>query len=81
MNEIKAYKKSFIFRENGKNPFLGAKSLWKGRRRLPTKMNITYFMRNEVLNTFSSNNCFKGNNVLGENREKPVCVYWNMRRK
>ncbi len=39
--------------------FLEAKSLLMGRGRLATKMNITFFMRNEVLNIFSSNKFFE----------------------
>ncbi len=54
--------KSGTFRENDKTPFLGAKSLLKGRGHLATKMNITCFVGNEVLNIFLSNNfCEKSN--------------------
>ncbi len=41
-----------------------------GRRYLATKMNITFFMGNEVLNIFSLNNFFEKSNIFGENREK-----------
>ncbi len=41
-----------IFCENGKKPFLGPKSLLKGRRHLATKKNITSHIGNEVLNIF-----------------------------
>ncbi len=42
----------------------------KDRGRLATKMNITFFMGNEVLNIFSSNNFFEENNIFRENDEK-----------
>ncbi len=52
-----------------KKPFLGARSLLKGRECLPKKMNITFSMGNEVLNifyltTFSKK---KKKNFFGEN--------------
>ncbi len=43
-------KKCVIFWENAKKPFLGSKSFLKDRRRLTTRMNITFFMGNEILN-------------------------------
>ncbi len=64
-------KKAEIFWENGKKPFLGPKSLLKGRGRLATKMNITFYLiENEVLNIFSCNNFFEKSNIFGENGEK-----------
>ncbi len=45
-------KKGCISWKNGKKPFLGLKSLLKGRKCLATKMNVTFFMGNEVLNIF-----------------------------
>ncbi len=42
-----------VFSEKTAKPqFLGHKSLLKGRGRRTTKMNITFFMGNEVLNIF-----------------------------
>ncbi len=64
------FKKSCIFWENGKKPFRGVKSLLKGRKCVAIKMNITFFMGNEVLNIFSSNNFFEISNSFGENGEK-----------
>ncbi len=63
-------KKAVIFWENGKKPFLEAKSLLKGRRHLATKMNITSFMGNEVLKIFSFYNFFEKSNIFGENGGK-----------
>ncbi len=51
-------KKRYIFRENGENMFPGTKSLLKGKGHLATKMNMTCFVENEVLNIFSSKKCF-----------------------
>ncbi len=63
-----------------KKPFLGAKSLSKGRECQATKMNITFYMGNKVLNIFSSNNFFEKSNILGENREKKLLgdmtIFW-----
>ncbi len=56
------------FCENGKKPFLGPKSLLKGRTRLAMKMNINFFMGNEVLNIFSFNNFLEKRNIFGENK-------------
>ncbi len=50
--------------------FFWAKSLLQGRGCLATKMNITFFMRNGVLNILSSNNFFEKNNIFRENGEK-----------
>ncbi len=47
------------------------KSLLKGRSRLATKMNITFFlMGNEVLNIFSFNNFFEKSTILEKIGEK-----------
>ncbi len=64
------FQKSHIFRETGKNCFWGAKFLLRGRWRPTKKMNIIFFMENEVLNSFSSNNFFEESNIFGENSEK-----------
>ncbi len=63
-------KKGCIFWENYKKPFLRPKSILKGRGRLATKMNITFFTRNEVFSNFSFNNFFEKSNIFGENGEK-----------
>ncbi len=41
-----------------------------------TKLNITFFMGNKVLNTFSSNNFFEESNVF---RENGVKKFWGTR--
>ncbi len=64
------WKKSCIFREDSEKSFLGAESLLKRKGRLIMKMNITFFMENEVLNMFSSNNFFGKRNIFWENGEK-----------
>ncbi len=45
-------KKKCIFGEKCGKPFLRVKYFLKGRGRLATKMNTTFFMRNAVLNIF-----------------------------
>ncbi len=40
------------------------------QRYLTPKLNITFFMGNEVLNIFSSNNFFDNRNIFGENGKK-----------
>ncbi len=42
---------------------------WNGMGRLVTKMNISFFMGNYVLNIFSSNNCFEESYIFHENCE------------
>ncbi len=42
------FQKCVIFWENARKPFLGPKSLLKERSRLVTRMNINFFMGNEV---------------------------------
>ncbi len=66
------FKRNCNFLRNGKKPFLGPNSLLKRRGRLATKMNITFFMGNELLNNFSFNNFFEKINVFGENEEKNI---------
>ncbi len=63
-------KKKLFSEKMAKKPFLGAKYLLKGRGQLATKMNITFFLGNEILNKFSSNNFFEKSNIIGENEEK-----------
>ncbi len=48
------------------------KSLLKGRGRLTTKMNITFFIGNEVLNIFSFNNFLDKSNIFPENGGKKM---------
>ncbi len=76
MNILLFRKKAVIFKESGKNPFLGPKSLLRGRKRLATKMNIPFFMGNKVLNIFSFNNFFEKSNIFGENEEKKFGGTW-----
>ncbi len=64
-------KKAVIFWKNGKTPFLWAESL-EGTEGMATKMNITFFMGNEVLNIFSCNNFFQKNSIFEESKEKNV---------
>ncbi len=54
---------------------LRAKSLSKGRGCLGTKMNITFFMRNDVLNIFYLTIFSKRINILGKNVEKIFGVH------
>ncbi len=67
---FKKKKRYCVLGEKSEKPFLTAKSLLKARGRLATKMNITFFMGNEVLNIFSSNNFFDKSNIFQENSEK-----------
>ncbi len=48
----------------------GPKSLLKERRLLATRMNINFFMGNEVLNILSFNNFFEKSNIFGDDGEK-----------
>ncbi len=64
----KKKKKKSIFGENGEKLFLWAKSLFKGRGRLMTKMNITFIMGNDVSNSSSYNNFFEDSIILWENK-------------
>ncbi len=48
----------------------GMTSLFKRRGRLVTKMNITFFIGNEVSNIFSSNNFFEESNIFQKNSKK-----------
>ncbi len=50
--------------------FLGPKSLLKRKERPVMKMNITFFIRNEVLNIFSLNSFAEKSNIFGENGGK-----------
>ncbi len=59
------FQKCVIFWENARKPFLGPKSLLKERRRLATRMNINFFMANEVSNILSFNNLFEKSNIFG----------------
>ncbi len=49
-----------------KTRFWRPKFLLKGRGRLATKMNTTFFMGNEVLNIFSSKHFFEIINIFGK---------------
>ncbi len=49
---------------------MDAKSLLKGMGHLVTKMNITFFKGNVVLNIFLSNSFFERGNIFRENSEK-----------
>ncbi len=62
-------KKSCIFWENGKKPFLGPKSLLMGRGRLVTKMNITFFMGMRLWIFFHFTIFSRKRNIFGENGE------------
>ncbi len=65
------FSKKAVFSEKTAKPqFLGPKSLLKGRGSPATKMNITFFMGNEVLNIFSYNDFFEKINFLEKMREK-----------
>ncbi len=46
------------------------KFLLKERRRLATRMNINFFMGNEVWNILSFNNFFEKSNIFVDNGEK-----------
>ncbi len=50
--------------------FLGPKSLLKERSRLARRMNINFFMGNEVSNILLFNNFFKKSNIFEDNGEK-----------
>ncbi len=63
-------KKNCIFWENSEKPFLGPKSLLKGRGGLAWKMNITFFNGKWSFEYFSFNNFFEKGNIFGENGEK-----------
>ncbi len=43
--------------------------------RLATRMNITFFMGNEVSNILSFNNFFEKSNIFGDNGEKILGGY------
>ncbi len=68
---FKSFFKKAVFSEKKtvKNRFWGPESLLKGRGCLATKMNVTFFMGNEILIIFSFNNFFEKNNIFGENRK------------
>ncbi len=63
-------KKAVLSEKMAKLQFLGLKSLLKGRGRRATKMNITFFIGNEIVNIFSFNNFSEKSNIFGENGEK-----------
>ncbi len=64
-------KKAVFFEKVAKPQFLGLKFLLKGRGRPATKMNITFFMANEVVKIFFSFNYFsEKRNIFGENAGK-----------
>ncbi len=63
-------KKSCIFQEKSKNLFLGANAPLTQRELLETKLNITFFMGNEVLNIFSSKRFFDESDIFRENGKK-----------
>ncbi len=48
----------------------GPMSLLKERRRLATRMNINFFIRNEAKNILSFNNFFEKSYIFGDNGEK-----------
>ncbi len=47
----------------------------KGRGHLATKMNVTFFMGNEVLNALSSKNFFDESNIFRENAKKILVAH------
>ncbi len=68
---LAVFSKKTVFSEKTTKPqFLGPKSLLKERGCQGMKMNITFFMENEVLNIFSFDNFFDKSNIFGENGEK-----------
>ncbi len=68
-------KKTAFSEKMAKTQLLGPKSLLKGVGHQATKMSITFFMGNEVLNIFSFNSFFEKSNIFGENREK---IFWGI---
>ncbi len=62
--------KKKVFSETGKKSFLGAKFLSKEKGRLARKINITFFIGNEVLNIFSSNTFFEKKQHFPRNSKK-----------
>ncbi len=67
------FNKDCIFREKREKSFSEAKHLLS----LTTKMNITFFMGNEILNIFSSNNFFKESHIFRKNCEKKTFEGYN----
>ncbi len=69
------FEKSSIFRENSEKLFWGhIWRLFRERRRLASKINITFSITNAVQNTVSNiflfNNFFEKSNIFGENGKK-----------
>ncbi len=66
------FEKSCIFRENRKKLFWGR--IWqffRDSRRLTRKINITFFITNEVLNILLFTNFFQRSVIFWENARKP----------
>ncbi len=67
-------KKKLIFWENGKKPFLEPKSLLKGRKRLATKMNIIFFLREMRFWIFFRLTIFSKKVIFLEKMRKTILV-------
>ncbi len=69
-------KKNYFQRKRWKTIFR-VEFLLKGKMYVAKKMNVSFFIRNEVWNIFSFNNFFEESNIFWENCEKKFWVGYN----